>query len=397
MLNGQIIAEWTGVRLPKHIRTQIAQIVSWNEKVPSFPSVGRTAFLSLPTPISVVGASGKAIRSLKIKGVGLQDYSGTVSLPSTTPYYRANMHIGFDNAGKSTLVASDPSPLGGMTLPRAQAEFDCAKELFESGCPAELPVALATYPDLEFFDPVNLVSSKLGAVVCGLPVEAPTRLNDLLSQSRESTDSDSESTDQEHYELLRRIYLNLGTTLRRFHMSGFYRYSGHPGNFIFDSKKKEVLLVDLDSSQRTEKLLMPALQLYLVRDIASAIYHLGAYVLRADTIASWGYTAEQSVELMTQVIHGYLINENELFLNSFKEKYLPTYAQAVAIAPERHTLACDTAPPSVVDYQAYRNSILHHYWVDREEHFSKLMSLLSSSLCVYGNDDKFLVLRDDLR
>ena len=247
MLNGQVIKEWEGICLPENIRVQIAQLISWNKRVPSFPSVGRTAFLALPTPIPVVGAPNIKTCSLKIKGVGLRDYSGVVSTPSTTPYYRANMHLGFDSTGNSVLVASDPSPLGGMTLPRAQAEFECAQKLFESGCPAEIPIALAAYPDLEFFNPANRISSKLGAVVCGLPVKVPTRLNDLLSQAKDKslvTVSGSSWIGQKHYKLLRCIYFNLGVTLRKFHMSGFYRYSGHPGNFVFDEEEKKVFLVD---------------------------------------------------------------------------------------------------------------------------------------------------------
>ena len=140
---------------------------------------------------------------------------------------------------------------------------------------------------------------------------------------------------------------------------------------------------------------MPGLQLYLVRDIVSAIYHLGAYVLRADVIADWNYTPEQSIEIMTQVIHGYLLDESDKFLSYFREKYLQTYTQAVSAAPERHARAGLIDAPSVANYQSYRDSILHHYWVDREEHFNKLMSLLSESLFVSNDNAKFLALRGD--
>ncbi|NEZ65134.1 hypothetical protein D0962_20540 [Leptolyngbyaceae cyanobacterium CCMR0082] len=380
MLNGKIINEWKKIHLPEQLRIRLIQLLTWDGVTPPFSSVGRTAFVALPDVLPVLGSQTRVIRSLKIKGIGLRDYAGIISPPSVTPYYRANMHLGFDAKGQPISVASEPSPLGGMTLTRAQTEFECSKTLYDSACPAELPVAIAFYPDLEFSAP-GTITSNLGAVICGLPARGPARLDELLVNKKGHREFLVQSLEdmglESHYELLCYIYTKIGETLNKFHKSGFYRYSGHPGNFIFDSELQEAILVDLDSSQLLEKVLANTKKAYIARDIVSAIYHLGAYVLRSDNIAYWKYTPQQTVNLMAQVISGYFANQiDSSFMTYFHQEYLSVYSEAIHIAAERHRLAKRKKSPPIKAYQAYRTSKLHHYWIDRDKHFEKLMSLL---------------------
>lgn len=371
-----------------HVLDLIDKIVSWQIR-PEFDRMGRSAILRLDSGVPIPTPTGTVtVRSIKIKGVGLQDHLGQVRPPQTQPYYRIHPHLGFGPDGRFIHVLSDPSPLGGITLDKAANEYGISLGLANSGCPSQIPLRLYEYdePHLVFFHQ-GFPAVRLGVIAAALPEYAPVRADTALSLQTLDPDRTSivlqwaadlgvEAGEYQEVDLAARICRLYGKTLRKFHQAGYYRYSGQPDNYAYSPQLGAVYLLDLDTSRRLGECPEVVKPLQLMRDVASALYGVTAYMLRRAHIARYGPGLVAGRAVFFSLLKGYYDELDEALLRRQAGHISDYYCQIYDLAEARHRETAAPALEETEDFQVYRRQTISQYWVNRDEVLSFFMAAL---------------------
>lgn len=312
------------------IYEQLDDLVNW-KKIPPFHRPGRTGWLKLDQPVTINCRGWKTtIRSLKLKGIGLCDNKFGVSPPTSKYFNRKFPHLGFSRSGEFCLVQSERAPLGGIEFSRAETEYRIAKQLTEAGCPSITPVRLYKYSQ-EYSD-VN-AKSTLGTVITGLPNDHPFRIDcayhydagsgmenlprDYQNLGNRQSEEERAYVDQlicslnfqnknnPGLTLLSYFWEKYGHTLRRFHLSGFYRYSGALDNHGYCRETDNVFLIDLDSCRELSECSDVEKPLQIIRDIASAIFNLASSLSNPWQIARFPLDEIKHVKPFHSILKGY--------------------------------------------------------------------------------------------
>ena len=175
--------------------------------------------------------------------------------------------------------------MGGLTLESAMREFRCAQMLQQAGVPSVLPIAVYALTDRTFGHGGQRIP--LGVAVTGSPTVSTDRVSAVLpSLGRASCQVELDSiaarlgmaqpdltSVESRLLILGECYRRLAGTLGQFSCAGWYRYSGHPANFVIDDLGRAVL-VDLDSCREADPSMPERSALEAVRDGMSALYNL---------------------------------------------------------------------------------------------------------------------------
>jgi hypothetical protein len=149
---------------------------------PVFPMTGRTSWSVLPYPLPTPGLSVSQVSALKLKGIGLGLPDGTAVPPQSAIMRRGREHVTVLDNGAVTTVPSQPAPLGGIFLDRAEAEFRNAHHLVTHGCPSIVPIAVYRYTVLSSRKaPIHA----MGAVLTGSPNAEPARASVLFVKAEQ--------------------------------------------------------------------------------------------------------------------------------------------------------------------------------------------------------------------
>lgn len=334
MLQATLIQQFPGIVIPSKEFRRLEDYVSWRE-TPFFPRRGRLAWHVFADPPMQRDDPSFEYQAAKIKGVGVHNPPGDSPgrdpvfkeilneprTPTTEPLlsFATYPHLGFTSQATFRIAYGDVAPIGGITIDKALREYEIAEHLHAAGVPSIAPLLVFRYdePALVFHE------KKMGAVICGTPDSQPYRLSEaqfgaglgnspgsqselyyfrLLSSLEIDGDPFSETT---RLRLLCRIAQQVGERIAQFSRSGLYRYSAELPNFDFDFARARVLLTDLDSSDFLANL-DPLLQrLEVMRDFASAIYHLVAKFATPRALGAYTINALLKHDAISYFLNGY--------------------------------------------------------------------------------------------
>lgn len=280
---------WTSPDASPGVVDLVRSVGSWSA-APSSWCGGRSGW-------QLLGEAEGIGRALKFKGLGLAPTVDRPAQPPSTGAYdrwpgqEPDPHFGVGGDGEFCVIPGSPSPLGGLTIEGAHREIACASALAAAGVAAVTPVAVGAYPSLRFR--VGAEETSLGVSVTGSPVASLARVGVVLPgfPGVAGVDVDAElerlgrllrvdggsdsgwRSAEARVALLGAAYRRFGETISAFSASGWYRYSGHPGNFVIDDDGRAVV-VDLDSCRPAEGIGPEQAALEEVRDGMSALYNL---------------------------------------------------------------------------------------------------------------------------
>ncbi len=289
------------VEIPEDEMENLLKIASWQIE-PQFPYPGRTAWHVLEKPAFLKSDKTRKYYAAKLKGVGVWNpgnahlYSGVhhrqgasseAPIPPTTEEYKFTAsiaHMGFTECGCFEEVHSEPAPFGGILHRRAVQEFENASRLLACGVPAVTPLFVAKLPDCYKF-----MNQDMG-IVCVMSEEAkPYRLHLIHFGEGELTEPEHKyytelrqaigisgdiSDEDTRLRVINALVRQIGKRMHDFSAAGLYRYSGGWEDLQFCIEKKELFLVDLDSSRCLSELPSCTRSLQMLRDISSSIHKL---------------------------------------------------------------------------------------------------------------------------
>jgi hypothetical protein len=299
----QLVTRYPDIAISDHEMDTLESFVSW-KATPHFPRRGRMAwhvFSEKPTDLIHIN---RRFAAAKIKGVGVYNppdeagnrdpiYSSTTQAPlppTTTPLksFATYPHLGFEDTGDFAVVFGATAPIGGITVERALREFNTAAHLHKNNVPTIVPIAVYQYLVPEYvFD-----QQPLGAVICAVPDDQPYRLSEIqfggalfpgadpqrdryYDRVREALEIVGDASAEETRNLtLQKIAYQVGQRVAQFSRSGLFRYSAELPNFDFDFTDGLVVLTDLDSSAFLSEIPASRQRMEVLRDLASALYHL---------------------------------------------------------------------------------------------------------------------------
>jgi hypothetical protein len=325
----------TGVRIDAASVEDILDRVSWRT-VPSFARPGRSAWYVLPRPATCRERPGVEFRAAKLKGVGAWNPPGdvrsevrwaeqaAVPRPPSTDEYTATAllrHVGVTRDGEFAQVTSAPAPYGGILHDRALLEYKNASSLIGYALPCIAPLLVVRYPELNFRD------QPMGAVVSLSPEAQPFRahVDDVGapgSPKRAFIEDVYRALQVEgdlqlpivQWRAIAEVARRAGALLRAFAEAGHYRYSMHLENFQFDCTRSELILTDLDSSQRLDQL-PPELQgLELMRDLSAALHKLAWRLHYFGTLDPWPIERLRQTDPFVEFLRGYFAEFGSLDL-----------------------------------------------------------------------------------
>lgn len=371
----------------------IDDLVAWKRE-PTFVKMGRTGSTPLGTPFALGTPRGEVeLHTLKIKGIGLCDHNGRVIPPTTQEYYRIHPHLGFTPAGEFIPVLSKAAPLGGITLPMARSEYEIGVELLRRGCPAQVPLRLYLFDEPEMvFDPPDADPQPLAVVVSAVTVPNFVRANNNFNYALIDEDTRRELdrharhlgvAEEAHRELalVREVGRRYTRAVRGFHEAGFYRYSGQPDNYAYCTATDQVFLIDLDSSRRRDECSAIEAPLQLLRDMASALYGVTAYMLRRHHVDRFPPRVIRDSGLYPALLAGYFHDLPPAILAPVAERLESHFERIHHEARRRHAATTDAPEPAdAASYDSYRRSRRQQYWVHREETFSFFVVVLRELL-----------------
>jgi hypothetical protein len=301
----KLVTRYTGIDISDDEMDKLELFVSWT-LTPHFPRRGRMAWHAFSkTPTDLVWPN-RRFAAAKIKGVGVYNppdeagnrdpiYSSTTQEPlppTTTPLtsFATYPHLGFHDNGDFAVVLGATAPIGGITVQRALREFNMAAHLHRNNVPTIVPIAVYQYLVPEYvFD-----NQPLGAVICAVPDDQPYRLSEIQFGGALNRGADSDrdryydrvrralgivgdaSSEETRNLVLQKISYQVGQRVAQFSRSGLFRYSGELPNFDFDFHEGIVILTDLDSSVLLNEIPISRQRMEVLRDLASAVYHLVA-------------------------------------------------------------------------------------------------------------------------
>ncbi|MEU7765557.1 hypothetical protein AB0B25_10605 [Nocardia sp. NPDC049190] len=320
-----IVDEMPGFELSPRDQRTLMQIVSWDRQ-PSFAVPGRTAWYVLSEPV-IDPKTSRTLVAAKIKGVGAwhprvaptptHSDAGEPTPPSNSAYEETtrNPHFGLDENGCFASVFSQPAPYGGMTLPRAQREFDNAATLYRAGAPSIVPLAVLRYDDGKLFNDLPL-----GVVISLTWDESPYSLDLLRVENpaataeerahaagvRETLGYPPHQRDGVSALSVRAVVgRQIGMRLRELAQAGLYRYSAGWDNFYLDHRTGTVYLTDLDSTRELQELPSDVQGIQVLRDLAGGIYQIVNKIYHPCAIDDYDLHTLMDIDPMAAVVAGY--------------------------------------------------------------------------------------------
>lgn len=274
------IIENKNVKLSKHDKKQIKKILSCKQEG-IYNNSGRTCYYMLKDPIE---HDNIVYRSVKIKGCGYKNIETSIYRKvGNEEFVRKEPHIGFNHDKSIKFVYSQNAPLGGITLKRAKQEYNNFKLLYNAGVSTLLPYEVVLYKNK------RCNKQKIGASIALCEDEYGFRLNKLLYENKYINANEMEYYNLVLYNegILGNIY-DISTRLKlcyiiakkyakeikKFSKSGLYIHSGGWSNVQYSLSKKNIVLIDLDSSRRIDTNDIELIKLYSIRDFISNIYRL---------------------------------------------------------------------------------------------------------------------------
>ena len=286
MLNHQTLKKWPGVDQSCDLFESIDNIVGW-KATPPFAETGRSAQVIPDEPMAVDTPNGTVyIERIKIKGVGLCDFEGNISKPSSVHFKMYSPHVGISSKGEFSILTPGTKPMGGLVLEKATMEYHVADVLFEHGIPTEIPMRLYEYTDPEmFFEESSGNRSKLGVVVAGQHSLGYDRADIMLKYSEADDDAVQrmnqfaeavgiDISDDPELSLLSFVYESYGHYIRKFSQAQLYRHSGHCSNIGFSLHTKSIYFTDIDSCRTLSECGEINTGLQVMRDCLSGAYHI---------------------------------------------------------------------------------------------------------------------------
>ncbi|NKB64235.1 MAG: hypothetical protein GKR95_19690 [Gammaproteobacteria bacterium] len=168
VLESEVISRWAPLPISDELDASVDDIVSW-KVTPPFFRVGRSALMHLPSPLEIGTQNGTVrVEQIKIKGVGLSDFEGNISQPSSVHFQMNAPHLGISEKGTFFMIPAATKPKGGLVLEKAKMEFHIADILFKNNIPTEIPLRVYKYTDPDMcFEAKGGTRSDLGVVVAG--------------------------------------------------------------------------------------------------------------------------------------------------------------------------------------------------------------------------------------
>ncbi|WP_114946841.1 hypothetical protein [Microvirga calopogonii] len=331
----EVTHRYAEVRIDAASIEAILERVSWRT-VPTFARPGRSAWYVLPRPAAYPGRPGVEYRAAKLKGVGAwnppddprsevqwSEHAASPRPPSTAEYTSTALlrHVGVSRDGEFAEVTSSPAPYGGILHERALLEFDNATSLLEHVVPSIAPLLVVRYPELNFRD------RPMGAVVSLSPEEQPFRahVDDVGAPGSTKREFIEEvyralevAGDPEipivQWRAVAAVARRAGALLRAFAEAGHYRYSMQLENFQFDRVRSELILTDLDSSQKLDELPAELQGLELLRDLSAGLHKLAWRLHYFGTLDPWSIERLQRTDPFVEFLRGYFAEFNSLDL-----------------------------------------------------------------------------------
>ncbi|MEU7632310.1 hypothetical protein AB0C34_20320 [Nocardia sp. NPDC049220] len=327
-LKYNVVDEMPGFAVSPRDQQALMKIVSW-DRTPSFAVPGRTAWYVLSEPV-IDPMTSRTLVAAKIKGVGAwhpesaapPSHSdavepGAPTPPSNRAYAETtrNPHFGVDANGCFASIFSEPAPYGGITLPRAQREFDNAATLYRAGAPSIVPLAVLRYDDGRLFD-----EHPLGVVISLAWDESPYSLDLLRVENPAAT-----AEERAHAVSVREalgysphrcdgaadlsvralVGRQIGMRLRELAQAQLYRYSAGWDNFYLDRRSSTVYLTDLDSTRELQELPSHVQGMQVLRDLAGGIYQIVNKIYHPSAIDDYDLQTLLDIDPMAAVLEGY--------------------------------------------------------------------------------------------
>ena len=265
------------VNIDKVDLSELIEIFNFKKRGKYFSS-GRTCYYKLSCPVII---NNTTYSYVKIKGCGALNGKSEFIKPGSRSFVRKDPHFGIDNNGYPTMVHSELSVYGGITLSRAIKEYNNFKYLYENKVSTLIPLFVYRYDRLYFN------SEHLGISVSLCEDNLPLRMDKLLytndlmpkeyrefykkvyfSEFGESTNLNFD----DKAKLINKIAYKYACEIRKFADTGMYIHSGGWSNIQYSFSKKNVVLIDLDSSRKIKDF---RISLMLnCRDLISNIYRL---------------------------------------------------------------------------------------------------------------------------
>ncbi|WP_127531619.1 hypothetical protein [Paenibacillus kobensis] len=387
-----LLSTWELLRGENDLLNVLDQYVGW-EKIPPFYRPGRTGWLQLDKPIEVFNAGNSVkIHSIKLKGIGYCDDQFNITKPTSLYFNRIFPHLGFSREGKFRLVESEQAPLGGLEYSRARTEYDISLRLWESGCPAVVPIRLYRYH--QSFNGSHGESS-LAVVITGIPKSNPFRADcayrydnekDFANPMNNHWPFSSPQTQEERdfvIELGKKLNLDdsdnlslslisffsekYGRTLRKFHEAGFYRYSGSLDNYDYCLETDEVYLIDLDSSRPLDECTDIEKSLQVIRDLASAFFNLSAGLMHPWYVKKFPLHHVIETAPFESILRGYFHDVPAIWIERVNRVFMRYYN---ALHQQVYDVADKIVAETDRDKQVEK---WKPFWMDRKEVYSLLM------------------------
>lgn len=292
-------------------------------------SIGRTGYLPLKTPIVINGTNYKGI---KIKGCGYGSPNDNKwEAPGLRPFVRESPHFGFNNDGMPIKTFSQNAPFGGITLLRALAEYKNFSVLIENNVNCLYPLMVVRY-DAKFDDDC------LAAMVALCHDYPPIRMNRLLIAPGKLSEKEYEYFNLISNEILKTNYSyesqwalcqyvakQYSKSIRNLNEIGLYIHSGGWSNIQFSLQKKDIVLIDLDSTRELCEKPKSIWGLYAVRDLISNIYRLLINLYNPKTICIVNEGIIKDTDLVYFLLAGYFEGENSHILKYCSREILSQY------------------------------------------------------------------------
>lgn len=245
-------------------------------------------------------ADATGVAALKLKGLGQAPTPGAPAQPPSDELYDRwpgadpDPHFGIDEEGEFCLKDGDAAPVGGLFRAGAEREFDCAAAMAEHDVPSVAPVAVVAYrqrahtrsdcaPELAVSVTASTVASTHRCAALLTPPERASRDAELSAAIADIAVrvgyAENLHSAAARLHLLAACYHAFGATLRGFAAAGWYRYSGHPDNFVIGDAG-EAILVDLDSCRPATGRSPHLAAMEEIRDGMSALYNLACSFFR---------------------------------------------------------------------------------------------------------------------
>lgn len=386
-LQCSLVETWDTIDQNNSEIQSLVQLVKW-EKEPIFPRIGRSAFVLLKQPINIPGVP-VSIKSLKLKGIGARKHTGEIIRPTTLEIHNCNPHLGFNKNGDFIPIKSSPAPMGGITIDRAKQEFFVSKSLVENGCPSIIPIHVYQYMDSDMkFSSDQGDPKPLGAVVTGLFENNPLRADSVFDYETLDENTKKEidawiqhlnccNNSHRSLSLIAKLSKLFGKTIRKFSEAGFFRYSGAPDNYSYCKDTGEVFLIDLDSSLRICDLSSTEKSLQVIRDTASGIAYLVAFLTDPKRLRLFPVKEVIEYNPFRELLCGYYEEIDKELVDSISTiiigYYQKVHLKASTMSP---TEACKSSNGNSNNFQEFLCQSFMRLWVDRKETYSYLIPIV---------------------